>query len=190
MSTRLRLLFAALILLVVAGSFAEHTTRALLLGSRAPSASFASVGTNSGIGLPAPGLPTSRTARRAIRASRTLQGVPAGDSSGQGVVVPVSPLTSANEGVPGGVGDSAPAPGAAVPRQLALSNPGSGPLVGSAANQVPGTDGPIPPAVPEPPAWALGLIGLVCLGAWRYRAIILQEIRKISARGNTVPDRL
>lgn len=176
---RLRLLFAALILLVVGGSFAEHATRALLLGSRAPSASFASIGTSPGIGLPTIGSPTARTARRAIRASRTLQGVPAGESgSGQGVGIPVAPFTPGGDGVPDSIVDSPPAPGAAVPRQLALSNLGSAPLVGSAANQIPGTDGPVPPAVPEPPAWILGLCGLACLGAWRYRATIRQNIRK------------
>jgi len=178
--------FAVLLIAVIGGSFSEHATRALFMGTANGTAAFASVG-NVTDAVELGALATQvRSARRLIGTRRSLQGVPTqnnGSGPVSGLPEILTPLQDGT-GQDAGLGAVSSAPGAAaVPRQLALSNPANSPLVGSGANQLPATDGgPTPPAVPEPPAWALGVGGLACLGAYRhFRRSFKISVRQRSA---------
>lgn len=176
MAGRHRLMLLGVLGVSLGGSFTQTATRALFSLPDQPPVAFAAVvqPTGSGDGIGAPQGLAARNARRLLPGRRTLAGGPLG------------PLEApAAAGAPGvGVDQFAP-DGAQQPlgnpsdvsggnggggQRTAGFTPGTSPLIGGGANQVVSTSAPeeIPPAVPEPPAWILGLAGLAGLGLFRH----------------------
>jgi len=157
--------------ITLAGSFTQNASRALFLLPDQKPVAFAAVIQPTGDGLNSDG--NRGGARRLLPGRRRgpLGGVgdptpPPAAAGGSGVgVEQLQPegapetLQNASDGAGGGSG----------PERVSGYQPGTSPLVGGAASPVGASSTPveITPAVPEPPAWALGLAGLTLLGALR-----------------------
>lgn len=174
LTTRLRRLTLALTALGLFASFADYSSRSLLVLPDQPKAAFASVteptGTAYTAGYLVEAVPanasTVRRARRLIPGARS-------QTSRLGIPRSVGSLS--------GIGDTfVPLSGQLVPEIrsfMPLPAVPSGILPGSFAG-IDGSPGngtspeTPPPAVPEPPAWILALAGVAILAAFRYRTML------------------
>lgn len=172
-ASRHRIMLLAVLGLSVAGSFSQNATRALFLLPGQKPVAFAAVVQPVGDGVGAGEL-RGRGARRLILPRRGGPGgapgatPPPAAAGAPGVGLDEfrpegAPGTLQNVSDPAGGGGGGPGGNGFVP--------GTAPLVGGGGGSVP-TPTPTPsveitPAVPEPPAWLLGLGGLAVLGALR-----------------------
>ena len=184
-ASRHRIMLLAVLGLSVAGSFTQNATRALFLLPGQPPAAFAAVVEPIGSGIGGNEFGGGPRARRLIPRRGGPGGGPLGATpppaaaGAPGVGLEQlrpegAPDTLQNVSDPAGGGGGGPGGNGFVP--------GTAPLVGGGGGAGPGsTETPpveITPAVPEPPAWALGLGGLVLLGAarqlrGRYRRVMV-----------------
>lgn len=174
-ASRHRIVLLAVLGLSVAGSFSQNATRALFLLPGQPPAAFAAIIQPAGEGA-GQGDFGGRGARRLIPPRRGGPGgapgatPPPAAAGAPGVGIDEfrpegSPGTLQNVSDPAGGGGGGPGGNGFVPGTAPLVGGGGGGLPPSSAP----TNGPveITPAVPEPPAWLLGLGGLALLGAAR-----------------------
>lgn len=173
-ASRHRVILLALLGLSVAGSFSQNATRALFLLPGQPPVAFAAVVQPIGNGF---GQDDGR-GRGAQRLIPPRRGVPGG---APGATPPPAAAGAPGigieqlrpEGTPGTLQNvSDPAGGGGGGPGGSGFIPGTAPLVGGGGGSAPtttptNTPVEITPAVPEPPAWLLGLGGLAVLGALR-----------------------
>lgn len=171
-ASRHRIVLLAVLGISVIGSFSQNATRALFLLPGQKPAAFAAIIQPTGGGIGA-GDFGDRGRRRLIPGRR------GGPGGAPGAIPPPAAAGAPGvglddirpEGSPGTLQNVSDPAGGGGGQPGSSFVPGNAPLVGGGGGSVP-TPTPTPsveitPAVPEPPAWLLGLGGLAALGALR-----------------------